>query len=98
MHTCKNVCMFFMELSKLITDKIINRLNHLRINRKEFAEMVNVHPPAITRMLSGRHNFTLDTLEKIQEALKISFFSYSEIENNKCFPCIIDNNFFKKHS
>lgn len=80
-----------MEISRFIADKIDARLTALRISRKEFAAMVNMQPSNITKWLSGDHNFTIATLQQIQDVLKINFFSYSEGAYNSCFPCVIEN-------
>ena len=40
-------------------------------SKKEFAKQMGKKPPEISRWLSGCHNFTTDTLWKIEEVLEI---------------------------
>jgi ribosome-binding protein aMBF1 (putative translation factor) len=40
-------------------------------SKKEFANQMGKKPPEISRWLSGCHNFTTDTLWKIEEVLDI---------------------------
>lgn len=40
-------------------------------SKKEFAQKMGKKPPEISRWLSGCHNFTTDTLWKIEEVLDI---------------------------
>ena len=40
-------------------------------SKKEFAHQMGKKPPEISRWLSGCHNFTTDTLWKIEEVLDI---------------------------
>jgi transcriptional regulator with XRE-family HTH domain len=79
-----------MEISRFIADCLKNRLKELRISNSEFAVMINMQPSNITKWLSGEHNFTISTLQKIQDVLNINFFSYSKGVYNACFPCVTD--------
>lgn len=79
-----------MTISQFIASKIKDRLHALGISKQEFAKMVCQQPSAITKWLSGNHNFTIQTIEQIQVALKVSFFSYTE-EKYGCFPCIVND-------
>lgn len=86
-----------MNISAFIADRIQYRLNALRISRKEFAEIMGAPPSSVTKWLSGDHNFTIQTLQQIQRALKINFFAYTE-EHFGCYECLVDNGLtFKKY-
>lgn len=75
-----------MESSRLIANIVINRLKVLHLNRVQLAELTHTQPSTITKWLSGSHNFTLDTLDKLSIALNINFFTVKE-EKIQCFPC-----------
>lgn len=79
-----------MEISRSIADKINGRLLALGVTRKQFAMMMEVQPSCVTKWLSGDHNFTIATLQQIQDVLMVNFFFYSEGTYNSCFPCIVD--------
>lgn len=88
-----------MQLSQQIAGKIQRRLDRGRIPRKEFAAMMGVTPPVVTLWLKGEHNFTIATLEKIQQALKITFFDFAEEESSRhCFPCEVDGLNINNHA
>lgn len=76
-----------MEISRYIADCIKLRMHCLGINNSQLAGMAGVHPSTVTKWLSGTHNFTVSTLEQIQSALNVNFFSYSE-NLLACFPCV----------
>ena len=52
-----------------ITEKICARMNEKEINRKRLSELLNVSPPAVTKILDGNSNFTLKTLLSLSDAL-----------------------------
>ena len=64
-----------MEISKWIAELIRNRLIALGIEKKEFAEMIDVFPSEVSWYFTGRHNFTVRTLEKIERAINIKIFA-----------------------
>lgn len=43
-------------------------------SKSEFAAYMHQRPSVVTRWLSGTHNFTVDTLSDIEEALGIRLF------------------------
>lgn len=55
-----------------ITEKISRRLKKKKVTRTQFAEMLNVSPPAVTKILNGNSNFTLKTLLSIADALELN--------------------------
>ena len=68
--------MTYQEYKQAIANKINNRLVELGMQRQEFAELMNVSPPRITKWLRGDHNFTVNTLMKIEYILSIKLLSY----------------------
>ena len=85
-----------MELSEKITHAIKARLEYLRMNRTEFAELCGVQPSTITTWLKGNHNFELKTIVKIEQALKFDLISISEGHKSEwshpCYPYTITVN------
>ncbi len=59
-----------MELSIRIAEAIKNTIKEKGITRLQLAQKVGVQPSVVTSWLSGKHNFTLLTLCKIQIALE----------------------------
>lgn len=62
------------ERMNLLADRIKFRLKELGLKRKQFAAMMGVKPPMITRWLSGTHNFEIKTLMDIEWVLNIEIF------------------------
>lgn len=66
------------EYKQKIADKIKARLSELDISRKQFAGMMKVQPSAVTKWLSGTHNFQIKTLFEMEVVLGINIFNYGE--------------------
>ena len=54
-----------------ITEKISERMKQKDISRAKLAEILNVSPPAVTKILNGNSNFTLKTLLFLADALEL---------------------------
>jgi transcriptional regulator with XRE-family HTH domain len=54
-----------------ITEKICEKMNEKEINRSRFAELLNISPPAVTKILNGNANFTLKTLLSLADTLEL---------------------------
>lgn len=52
-----------------LTERICERMKQKNINRTELADLLNVSPPAVTKILNGNSNFTLKTLLSLSDAL-----------------------------
>lgn len=63
-----------MDKYKAISEIIEARLRGIGMSKKEFAERMDAQPSAVTKWLSGKHNFTIETLFKIEEVLRIQIF------------------------
>ena len=84
MRMRESVRIYFMTTSEYIANRIKDRLIYLQWKKKDLAISLGVSPPVITSWLSGRHNFSIETLDKIAFVLRIDFFNR---KNNKlCFP------------
>ncbi len=57
-----------MQLAARIDDLIMES----GLNKSEFASKMDKNPSEISKWLSGTHNFTIDTLVEISEALNIN--------------------------
>ena len=60
-----------IEWSYSIADKINERLHHLGLSQKEFANRIGTSEAAVSKWVGGGHNFTLATLAKISSVLDI---------------------------
>lgn len=55
----------------MLAAKIQDAMAAKNIGKKELAEMMGQQPSVITKWLSGKHNFTTDTLTDIQRVLGV---------------------------
>jgi transcriptional regulator with XRE-family HTH domain len=68
----------FSEKKMALAAIMREELRRREISQSKFAKLMDRHRPEITKWLSGRHNFTLDTLFEIESKLNISFFHYGK--------------------
>ena len=59
----------FSEKKMALAAIMREELRRREISQSKFAKLKNRHRPEITKWLSGRHNFTLDTLFEIESKL-----------------------------
>ncbi len=65
---------YWAELAKLeFTEKVLERMKELGVNRSGLAARLNVQPGLVTRLLGGQNNFELATMTKIARALDCEF-------------------------
>lgn len=57
-----------------LTQVIAKAIRDQGIKKNHLAELIGAYPSQITRMLDIGHNFTIDTLFRIDEALKLKLF------------------------
>src|SRR6185312_857039 len=57
--------------SLMLSQKISEGLRAKQFSKVAFANLMGVQPSIITRWLSGKHNFTVETLFEIEECLGI---------------------------
>ena len=60
------------ELKMALSVKIMNAIEARDMNKSEFAKSLNKSPSEISKWLSGTHNFTVETLYEIEQALNIN--------------------------
>jgi transcriptional regulator with XRE-family HTH domain len=58
--------------------RISDAITSKGMSKVDFAELMGKHPSEITKWLSGRHNFTLDTLSAIQTRLGVQLLTTEE--------------------
>lgn len=68
--------------SLLLSQKILNALKEKQLSRFSFASLMNVQPSIITRWLSGKHNFTIETLFQIEDCLGIKLLAIETPQMN----------------
>ena len=54
-----------------LTEKICVRMKQKNINRTRLSNLLDVSPPAVTKILNGNSNFTLKTLLSMSDALDL---------------------------
>lgn len=54
-----------------ITEEIAKGMEAKRINKSGLANLLNISPPAVTKIMNGNSNFTLKTLLTIGDALDL---------------------------
>jgi transcriptional regulator with XRE-family HTH domain len=55
-----------------ITEKISKKMKQKKISRKDLAALLEVSPPAVTKILDGNSNFTLRKLLSLADALDLA--------------------------
>ncbi len=68
-----------VEKKMLLAAKIYETLQTQNISSRTFAERLNISPSLVTKWLSGQHNFTVDTLVKIERILGIELLNAEKI-------------------
>ncbi len=66
---------YITDRKMLVAAKISRALERKGIQKKQFADMLGVQPSVVTRWLSGTHNFTVETLAKIEYLLNINLIN-----------------------
>lgn len=70
----------WLDKSAKIALKILQTLRNLKLSQKELAELLNVSPQHISKIVKGTENFTLETISKIENALNIKIIEIPEYE------------------
>jgi transcriptional regulator with XRE-family HTH domain len=63
----------------VVLEKIYDAMQLQNISNKTFAESLHVSPSLVTKWLSGQHNFTVDTLVRIEQILDIELINSERI-------------------
>ena len=67
-----------IDLSFGIAERISEILKEKGLTQKDFARMLNKRDSEISKWLTGRHNFTTQTIAKIQTALGCNIISIAK--------------------
>lgn len=66
------------ELSYNIADRICKILKEQNLTQKEFASKMHKRESEISKWLTGRHNFTMQTIVKIEQTLNCKLITIAE--------------------
>ena len=66
----------YIRTSMLLAAQIEDAMVAKGIGKKQFADMLGKKPSVITKWLSGTHNFEINTLTQIANALNIKLFAF----------------------
>lgn len=64
-----------LRASQKIALHIRKRLEELKWNQKDLAEKMDVKPQQVTKWVSGKENFRLDTIMRLSEMLNVDLIS-----------------------
>lgn len=71
----------WLDKSASIALKILKHLKENNINQKQLAEMIEVSPQYVNKILKGNENLSLETIAKIESALNINLIEISSFDN-----------------
>jgi ribosome-binding protein aMBF1 (putative translation factor) len=66
----------YIRTSMLLAAQIEDAMLAKGIGKKQFADLLGKKPSVITKWLSGTHNFEINTLTQIANALNIKLFAF----------------------
>ncbi len=66
----------------LIAMRISSTLKERKMTQKELAQKLDVSPQALTRIMKGRQNLTLNKVKQIERVLDISIMNIKKTEVN----------------
>lgn len=67
-----------MDKKQQIANALKQIIENRGLNRQELAELMGNQPSCITKWLSGKHNFTIETLFEIEKQLNCSLITVSK--------------------
>ena len=65
----------WLKKSQKIAFRVLRTLKTQGLTQKNLAEMLNVSEKVVSRWLSGKENFTLETISKIENVLNIQLLT-----------------------
>ncbi len=77
----------WLKHSRRIAIKILATLREKGIKQKELAELLNVKPQQVNKIVKGKENLTLETISKLELALAIDLMSIE----NKTYSVTVQN-------
>ncbi len=75
----------WLERSANIALRLLKYLKENEISQKRFAEMIEVSPQYVSKILKGSENLSLETISKIELALNITLINVVIDDNNIYF-------------
>ena len=63
-----------------VAARLADALQEKNISQTQLAQMLGKHHSVVTKWLSGKHNFTIDTLSDIETALGVNLIQVTEIQ------------------
>jgi len=72
----------WLKHSRKIAIKINIFLKENKIKQKELAELLDVSPQQVSKIIKGRENLTLETISKIENVLKIQLLEVGKAKTN----------------
>lgn len=66
----------------IIAMKIQSTLKEKKMTQKELASLLNVTPPALTRIMKGRQNLSINKVRQIEKVLNISLMSIKKVDDS----------------
>lgn len=67
----------WLKKSQAIALKILQTLKAKKLRQKQLAEMLGVSPQQVNKWVRGNENFTLETISKIEDVLKVDLMNIS---------------------
>lgn len=67
----------WLRRSQKIAMEMLDRMESLGVNQKELAQRIGCSPQYVSKILRGKENLSLETICKIEDALKMEFQSVS---------------------
>ncbi len=77
----------WLEKSAVMAFKILRTLREKSISQIEFAKMINVSPQYVSKILKGKENLTLKTIDSIEKCLGITLQNIDTL-SPVCLPAI----------
>lgn len=72
-----------VEKNLAITEKIVATLKEKNIKKLEFAKMLDKKPSEVSKWLSGTHNLTMKSINKIEMVLQINLINIEPVKEYK---------------
>ena len=74
--------------SELIALKILRILRHRNMSQAALASKLNVSPQQVSKWLKGKENLTVETIDKISNALSVNLISVPTLNVSQVFMCV----------
>jgi len=83
----------WLKHSRRIAIKILATLREKGIKQKELAELLNVKPQQVNKIVKGKENLTLETISKLELALDINLMSIESKTYNVTLHNVVKTNY-----